>query len=135
MKSVFADTCYYIALCNPKDEWSAAAIEASKKCRDHVVTAEYVILELGKYLCDPADRVLFLDLVDELRGSGRTTVIEASRARLESGLALYRRRLDKSWSLTDCISFVVMEALGIRDALSCDKHFLQAGFSILMVNS
>jgi len=41
-------------------------------------------------------------------------------------------RRDKPWSLTDCISFVVMEQLGLVDALSADHHFEQAGFNILM---
>jgi predicted nucleic acid-binding protein len=44
------------------------------------------------------------------------------------GLELYGRRGDKRWSLTDCISFVVMEDEGLREALTGDRHFAQAGF-------
>ena len=42
------------------------------------------------------------------------------------------QRLDKDWSLTDCISFVVMRRRGLTDALTSDHHFEQAGFSILL---
>jgi predicted nucleic acid-binding protein len=42
---------------------------------------------------------------------------------------LYRQRADKHWSLTDCISFVVMEQEGLREALTGDRHFAQAGFA------
>jgi len=45
---------------------------------------------------------------------------------------LYSERPDKEWGLTDCVSFVVMEAHGIRDALTADEHFEQAGFRALM---
>jgi uncharacterized protein len=37
-----------------------------------------------------------------------------------------------SWSLTDCISFEVMRARGISDALTGDHHFAQAGFRVLL---
>jgi uncharacterized protein len=45
---------------------------------------------------------------------------------------LYERRPDKSWSLTDCISFVVMQRDGISEALTGDHHFEQAGFVRLL---
>ena len=51
----------------------------------------------------------------------------------KAGLELYGSRADKSWSLTDCISFSVMEARGIREALTGDQHFEQAGFVRLLV--
>jgi predicted nucleic acid-binding protein len=47
-------------------------------------------------------------------------------------LDLYASRFDKAWSLTDCISFVVMEQQGIREALTGDHHFEQAGFVALL---
>lgn len=47
MNRVFADTSYYIALCNPDDAWNVAAVEAGSKCRAHIFTTEYVIVELG----------------------------------------------------------------------------------------
>jgi len=52
--------------------------------------------------------------------------------RSHGGLELYARRPDKSWSLTDCISFVVMTDRGLTEALTGDHHFEQAGFRALL---
>lgn len=49
------------------------------------------------------------------------------------GLTLYRSRLDKTWGLTDCTSFLVMEQKGISEALSADRDFQQAGFEALLL--
>jgi hypothetical protein len=51
-----------------------------------------------------------------------------------AGVELYATRPDKEWSLTDCISFVVMEREGLTDALTGDRHFEQAGFKVLLSN-
>jgi hypothetical protein len=60
------------------------------------------------------------------------TVVNADRALFEAGLDLYDKRPDKDWSLTDCISFLVMQRDQIDQALTADRHFRQAGFSTLL---
>jgi uncharacterized protein len=51
----------------------------------------------------------------------------------QRGWDLYRNRMDKAWSLTDCISFLVMQDAGLVDALPPDEHFRQAGFHAVML--
>jgi predicted nucleic acid-binding protein len=46
----------------------------------------------------------------------------------QAGFELFASRPDKGWPLTDCISFVVMTERGLREALTADHHFEQAGF-------
>ena len=58
--------------------------------------------------------------------------MDATSELFERGLALYNARPDKEWSLTDCISFVVMADEGLTDALTGDRHFEQAGFTALL---
>ncbi len=48
------------------------------------------------------------------------------------GLKLYAQRPDKDWSLTDCISFLVMSDEVLTDALTGDHHFEVAGFNALL---
>jgi predicted nucleic acid-binding protein len=61
-----------------------------------------------------------------------TTIIPASRELHREGLNLYARRRDKEWPLTDCTSFIIMEDEGIREALTGDRHFEQAGYIALL---
>jgi len=58
--------------------------------------------------------------------------VSVDAAIFAGGLDLYRERPDKDWSLTDCISFVIMRQQQITDALTADLHFVQAGFRALM---
>ncbi|GEM_PF-4417276 len=44
----------------------------------------------------------------------------------------YKKRQDKEWGLTDCISFVVMQDYALNKALAADEHFKGGhGFNII----
>jgi hypothetical protein len=70
--------------------------------------------------------------LSELRADPDVELIPPDPALFELGIDLYSRRPDKAWSLTDCISFVVMTQRQITDALTGDHHFEQAGFRALL---
>ena len=70
--------------------------------------------------------------IEDLRAAGTIRVIEPAPVLLWRGFDLYRQRGDKEWSLTDCISFVVMADEVLTDALTGDRHFEQAGFVALL---
>jgi hypothetical protein len=132
MKTVFADTSYYVALLNPLDVCHAVALRWSRKLACRVVVTEYVLLELGSALSQRRDRRLFTGLVAQLRADADTVLVPAAPQLFDRGLALFARRTDKNWSLIDCISFVVMKEQGVADALAADHHFEQAGFRVLL---
>lgn len=52
-----------------------------------------------------------------------------------AAVGLYRSRIDKDWSLTDCLSVVVMERHRLTEALTSDHHFEQAGMKALLLSS
>lgn len=62
-------------------------------------------------------------LVHNLRSNPDTTVIPQTSMWFDRGLTLYRQRLDKAWSLTDCVSFEIMREQQITEALAYDIHF------------
>ena len=81
-----------------------------------------------RYLLIPRRRSEAALLVDDLLESARVRVIPQSRASFLAGLALYKLRFDKSYSLTDCISMQTMRQEGLTEALTNDRHFEQEGF-------
>lgn len=132
MRATFADTHYYLALLNPRDTDHARAVAVSVALGGLVVTTEYVLIEVADALASPQDRPRFLALVAALENDTNVEITPADSDLYRRGIDLYRRRSDKAWSLTDCISFVVMGDLGISDALTADHHFRQAGFTTLL---
>jgi len=71
-------------------------------------------------------------LWERLQADPKVTIVPPSSDLLARGITLYAQRPDKHWSLTDCISFVVMEEHGLTQALTADWHFEQAGFEVLI---
>jgi predicted nucleic acid-binding protein len=88
--------------------------------------------EVGNALAAPPNRGRFIELLDLLASDPQTVILPPSESLYEAGIALYRSRPDKSWSVTDCVSFAVMKERGIHEALTGDRHFIQAGFAILL---
>lgn len=130
---VFADTAYFIALLNGKDAAHGPALAYSKKRFSQIILTECVLLELGDGFCEPVDRRDFLATDAYIRANPYFNIVSASSDLLQRGRDLFAARMDKAWSLTDCISFVVMNDLGITEALTTDNHFTQAGFRALLV--
>jgi len=63
--------------------------------------------------------------------SEKVTVLAQSHITFLGGLELYEQRLDKGYSLTDCIAMVSMKQIGVNQILTHDHHFTQEGFTIL----
>jgi predicted nucleic acid-binding protein len=97
-----------------------------------LLTTDWVLTEVADALSAPANRVACGDFLDDLRRSPAVIVERSSAELFEAGWSLYGERPDKEWSLTDCISFVVMEKHGVVDALTGDHHFEQAGFRAVL---
>ena len=134
MKAVFADSFFFFALLNPHDNAHRRAWEFSSTFDGQIVSTAWVFTELGDGLSAPRDRTVFTRLLDRVGIDPQCRLIPASQELFEAGTKLFGSRLDKSWSLTDCISFVVMQREGMTDALTGDHHFTQAGFIALLAN-
>jgi predicted nucleic acid-binding protein len=130
--TIFVDSFYLLALFNGRDAAHKRALSASKQLQTDLVTTEWVLVETADALCDPVNRRGCALLIDDLRRSSHVEIEPASAELLDAGWSLNKQRSDKEWSLTDCISFVVMNSRGIAQALTGDHHFEQAGFRALL---
>ena len=128
---LFADTYYYLALIIPRSENHLQAVSFAQQFTGQIVTTAWVMAEVGNALGDTRYRKYFPLLIDGLEQSLQVQIIPPDKSLFDDGIELYRQRLNKGWSLTDCISFLVMEREGLTEALTGDHHFEQAGFTIL----
>jgi predicted nucleic acid-binding protein len=136
MKAVFADAGYWIALLSPRDVLHAKAREVSIALgRVRIVTSEMVLTEVlnafagkGEFLRDAA-----CALIERIRSTNSSEIVPMTSVAFQEAMERYRRRLDKTWGLTDCTSFLIMKRSGITEALSGDRDFQQAGFRALLV--
>lgn len=137
MKTVFADTGYWIALLDPQDTLHTKALNCSHDLAScQIVTTEMVFTEVlnhfakrGRFL-----RAATVALVQRAGENPAIAVLELKADHFRQGLSLYQQRLDQAWSLTDCVSFCIMKQRGILESLAYDKHFEQAGFVALLRN-
>jgi len=131
LKRCFADTGYWIALANSRDQHHKTATEASERLGSFlVVTSEFVILELLNYFSGKGGllRAAASQLVDALRSDPNTQIVPATSSLFEEAYNRWKERKDKKWSLVDCSSFIIMGRQGLDTALTFDKHYKQQGF-------
>ena len=131
----FLDSAYPIALASVSDQHHVAAARISSELKAkpvRLVTTWAVLLEVGNALAKPPLRALGFELLTHFQMDPQIEIVPLDDVLCRRGLKLFRSRTDKAWSLTDCISFVVMRDRGLSHALTSDQHFEQAGFVALL---
>jgi uncharacterized protein len=135
MRRVFVDTHYLIAVINPRDQWHQRAVEVRRELgATGLVVTDTVFVETLNFFAGyrPEVKQTALGVVRRFLRNPLVEVVEQAEATVHAGMDLYAMRLDKGYSLTDCISMNVMHERGINDILSYDRHFVQEGFHILL---
>ncbi|MBW4608310.1 MAG: PIN domain-containing protein [Hassallia sp. WJT32-NPBG1] len=133
MRTIFADTFYWAALLNPRDEWHIRVISFSKNLSSvSLVTTDEVLTEFLNFFSgyDMKIRQSVIERIQNILQNDYVQVIPQSHDTFLAGLE-YRQRFDKHYSLTDCISMQTMKQLEIIEVLIHDRHFKQEGFTIL----
>jgi predicted nucleic acid-binding protein len=136
MRQVFADTGYWIAVLDPRDELHTRAKQVSSSLGQlKLLTTEMVLAELLNFFAGhPIRRGVVAEAVSAVMQDPNTEVVPQTSLQFLDAFGRYKLRADKEWSLTDCASFLIMEQRGITEALAYDHHFDQAGFKALLRN-
>jgi len=135
MRNVFADSGYWIALLNPKDDLHNRAKEVSSSLGAvRIFTSEMVLSEVLNSFADkgPTLRRIAVTLVENLHNDPNTEIIPQTSLQFNEALRLYQNRQDKDWSLTDCASILIIRERGMTETLAYDNHFSQAGLIPLL---
>jgi len=134
-KALFLDSSFAIALINPKDQHHTAAAVMARKLLDEatrLVTTDAVIFEIANALSKRRHRKKASAFLTSLISGEEMDVVSLTPLLFAEAFELYQSRDDKDWSLTDCLSFIVMSRRGLTEALTNDGHFEQAGFVSLL---
>lgn len=134
--TVFLDTGFAIALLSPRDQHHAVALRLAAEIRQQgtkVMTSHAVLLEIGAALAKLAFRPAAIKLMDGLRADPNVEIVPFDNRLFEAAYRLFCERPDKEWSLTDCMSFIIMQERHISQALAADEHFRQAGVLPLLL--
>jgi hypothetical protein len=132
MSVVFADAFYCVARLNRRDQHYERGLQFSRDFRARLLTSDWILMEVADALAESECRGRVREFVLHLRRTAACEIVPASRELLDRALDLYHQHADKEWTLTDCVSFVIMRERKVTDALTGDKHFEQAGFAALL---
>jgi predicted nucleic acid-binding protein len=135
MRQVFAGAHYWVAIINDQDQSHAAAKAISLTLQGAMIfTTEEALTEVLAFFSERGQhlRQLTTATVRSLAADPMIRILPQSHQSFLTGLALYEARPDKGYSLTDCISILVMRQKGITEILTHDDHFTQEGFIKLL---
>jgi predicted nucleic acid-binding protein len=134
MNIIFADSFYWIALLSPKDTWHSRVIKWSQSnSKQSLIITDGIIDEIFAHFSKQGDimRGKVIELYQNILDDPSIQLISYNQELRQASIELYKKRPDKGYSLTDCISMVVMRNLNISEVLTNDKHFSQEGFTII----
>jgi hypothetical protein len=137
-REILIDTSGFYALLNQRDsrhERAKQILSDAAKERRRFVTTDYVLDETATLLKGHGAEHLVEQLFRVVQQSAACRIEWTDMARFEATQRLFIKHLDHAWSFTDCLSFVVMKELRLRDALTSDEHFREAGFHALLATS
>lgn len=135
---VFLDASYAIALSSARDVHHSKAVRLAQQLENdgtQLVTTGGVLLEIGNALSRLRYRKAAVALLSAIEQDPKIEVVPASEELCGQAFDLFKRRTDKEWGMTDCLSFILMAEREMTAALTADNHFQQAGFRALLLAS
>jgi uncharacterized protein len=134
-KRVFGDTSFFFALVAKRDPAHRPAVIAYEKllrAGARVVTTDYVVDETLTLTKARIDAPTSLSILDRMERSESVDLEMLTSERFLLSKHYFRKHSDHGYSFTDCASFVIMDELKVRAALTTDRHFKEAGFEVLL---
>jgi uncharacterized protein len=131
---VFWDTSGFFALLDRTDAAHGRVIDwiGSGAGRKPAVTTEWVVGETCTLLVARRRPHLVGAFLDRIERTAALTVINPDDALVSAAKLMIRRHAEHGYSFADCLSFCLMSERHIREALTADEHFRQAGFEPLL---
>jgi predicted nucleic acid-binding protein len=129
---VLLDTSGLLCLFDASESRHSEAVKrysgATLRLAHNYIVAEFVALAQARRLArEPA-----LAFAAELLADSEIEIVWVDQSLHDESLTMLRSQLDKTYSLCDAVSFIVMKRRGVSEALTTDGHFDQAGWRRLL---
>jgi predicted nucleic acid-binding protein len=134
-EAVFVDSFAWIAAINKTDNYHAVVLKTLENLIKHktkLFTTSFIVIETINALSKVEFRKSVIEFVGKLQKSPSAEIVKITDEIYNSAWELYKQRKDKNWGITDCTSFEVMRLFDIKKAFTNDKHFEQAGYSLVL---
>jgi uncharacterized protein len=134
-RDVLADTSALYAFVDRNDASHVAAREAVARILNEgrrIVATDYLIAETVNLANARGGATVAMRVLDLVEQSAGIRVEWIGADRFGAAKTFFRRFSDHRYSFTDCTSFVLMRELRLTEALTTDRHFVEAGFSALL---
>ena len=131
---LFVDTSGWFPLIDPQDRAHASVALAMRnaiKTRRRIVTTNLVVAETHALTMRRISRIAALAFLREVGRAPHIVVSSSPELEMTATNDWLNRFDDQDFSLTDAVSFSVMNQRGIREALALDHHFVVAGFEVV----
>jgi uncharacterized protein len=126
---IFVDSSYWIALRTTADRYHTQAAELWQSYGSGpILTSSLIRGETWTFIRRRRGHSSAVHFLDSLEHSPRLRVVPISESLEMEALSWLRRRDERSYSFVDATSFMLMQSLGIREALAFDGDFSAAGF-------
>lgn len=133
--AVFLDTAGLIGVFLASDSLHAMAVEILDSLAlsgTPLVTSDWVLIEFLNATANLRQRVGAAGFIRSLLADPGVTIVRSSHVGLQAALKLYESRPDKEWGIVDCSSILICKDQNVRQVLTHDQHFQQAGFQVLL---
>ncbi|MDP8236717.1 MAG: PIN domain-containing protein [Candidatus Erginobacter occultus] len=133
-EGVFIDTSGFYAILVKADDLHQHAVSVLRRMEKEeriFVTTDYVLDETATLIKARGHGYLLRNFFDIVFRSLACRIHWTEQEQFKRTVVFMLAHQDRTWSFTDCLSFCLMKDQGLRQVLTKDRHFFQAGFEIL----
>lgn len=132
-KNIFVDTGAWYALADNSDQYHKKAAEHIKKLTHDgfiMTTTNLVVHETFMLLARRLSHKAAITFIDEIYADENVSIMHSNESVEQEAYNIARKYSEHAFSITDCVSFVVMKREAVKTAFTFDKHFRTMHFLV-----
>ena len=129
---IFVDTSAWYALLDKSDANHRAAVKFKDSLVHPLETSNYIADEVITLVRNRLGYKVAVEIGQKLWDESIANLIRVTEQDEKKAWEIFVKYHDKTFSFTDCISFALMERVGVTEVFAFDEHFTQYGSFIVL---